>query len=287
MPPREHPLDFVEHPRPDSSRFAFALDDGLDISFEVSPAELPTAVRPPGIGAVSVGHEDAEPVTEQLLGGLGVAPRVDHEDDDMRGDDRPQPGSGSASALAPPGLIGMLDGLLFSIAPRVLHGLGNGRTRRLLTPDDRADRHLKSEEIARQFGHLALGEPINTHQHGDDRIHRRSERASGDAFWQLAHRPVVAQPAVERVLLVLRDDRLDGRQFEHLMSMRFGVSTVKEPGTFIALLRDTGNDFVDLFRRHQDTLVPLVPWLSPWLASLRRLLRSRLHPGTIAGGRLR
>lgn len=160
MPPREHPLDFVEHPLPDSSRFAFALDDGLDISFEVSPAELPTAVRPPGIGAVSVGHEDA-------------------------------------------------------------------------------------------------------------------------------HRPVVAQPAVERVLLVLRDDRLDGRQFEHLMSMRFGVSTVKEPGTFIALLRDTGNDFVDLFRRHQDTLVPLVPWLSPWLASRRRLLRSRLHPGTIAGGRLR
>ena len=53
VPPREHPLDFAEHPLADSSRFAFALDDGLDISFEVSPAELPTAVRPPVIGAVA------------------------------------------------------------------------------------------------------------------------------------------------------------------------------------------------------------------------------------------
>ena len=79
---------------------------------------------------------------------------------------------------------------------------------------------------------------------------------------------VAAQPAVERVLLVLRDDRLDGRQLEHLMSMRFGVLAMQQPRARLALLRDTGNDFVDLFRRHQGTLVPLVPWLSPWLATL-------------------
>jgi hypothetical protein len=44
------------------------------------------------------------------------------------------------------------------------------------------------------------------------------------------------------------------------MTMRLGVSTVKEPGAFIALLRDTGNNRLDLFRRHQNALVPLVPW---------------------------
>ena len=129
----------------------------------------------------------------------------------------------------------MLDGLLLSIAPRVLHGLGNGRTRRLLTPNDRADRHRKSEDVAHQLGHLALGEAINPHQHRDDGIHCRSERARGDAFWQFAHCPVVAQPAVERVQLVLRDNRLDGRQLEHLMSMRFGVLAMQEPGARLVI----------------------------------------------------
>ena len=154
-------------------------------------------------------------------------------------------------------------------------------------PDDRADRHLKSEDVAHQLGHLALGEPINPHQHRDDGIHRRSERARGDALWQLAHRPVVAQPAVERVLRVLRDNRLDGRQLEHLMSMRFSVLAMQEPRAHLALLRDTGNTLVDLFRGHQHALVPLVPWLCPRLAPRRRLLRPCLHPGTVAGRRLR
>ena len=82
----QFPLDLVEHPHADSSRFAFALYDDLDISLEVSPAELSTAIRPPVVGAMSVGHEDAAPRAKQLLGGLGVAPRVDHEDDHVRGD---------------------------------------------------------------------------------------------------------------------------------------------------------------------------------------------------------
>jgi hypothetical protein len=98
---------------------------------------------------------------------------------------------------------------------------------------------------------------------------------------------MTAPTAAKRVLLILGDDGLDGGQLEHLMTMRLGVSTVKEPGTFIALLRDTGNDLVDLLRRHQHALVSLVPWLSTWLASRRRLLRSGFRTGTIAGGRLR
>ena len=71
------------------------------------------------------------------------------------------------------------------------------------------------------------------------------------------------------------------------MTMRLGVSTVKGPGAFIALLRDTGNNLVDLFRRHQDALMPLVPRLFPRFAPRSRLLRSRLYTGTIAGRRLR
>ena len=86
VPPGEHPLDLVEHSRADSCRFAVTLYDGLDISLEVSPAELSTAIRPPVVGSMSVGHEDAAPRAKQLLGGLGVAPRVDHEDDHVRGD---------------------------------------------------------------------------------------------------------------------------------------------------------------------------------------------------------
>ena len=74
---------------------------------------------------------------------------------------------------------------------------------------------------------------------------------------------MVAQPAVERVLLVLRDNRLDGRQLEHLMSMRFGVLAVQKPRAHLALLRDTGNNLLDLFRRHQHAFVSPVPWLSP------------------------
>ena len=74
---------------------------------------------------------------------------------------------------------------------------------------------------------------------------------------------MVAQPAVERVLLVLRDNRLDGKQLEHLMSMRFGVLAVQKPRAHLALLRDTGNNLLDLFRRHQHAFVSPVPWLSP------------------------
>ena len=87
---------------------------------------------------------------------------------------------------------------------------------------------------------------------------QRGRRARRDALWQFAHRPLVAQPTVERVLLVLRYNRLDGRQFEHLMSMRFGVLAMQQPRARLALLRDTGNNLLDLFQRHQERLVPLV-----------------------------
>ena len=86
MPPGEHPLYFAEHLLADSSRFAAPLHDGLDISLEVSPAELAPAIRPPVVGTMSVGHENSAPLAEQLLGGVGVAPGVDHEDHPMGGD---------------------------------------------------------------------------------------------------------------------------------------------------------------------------------------------------------
>jgi hypothetical protein len=190
-------------------------------------------------------------------------------------------------ALAPPRLVSVLDGLLLDVAPRVLDRLGDSGARGLLTSKDRADRHLPSEKVAHPLGHLALGQAVNPHEYCDDGIDRRAECARGDACWQLAPRSMTAPTAAKRVLRILGDDGLDGGQLEHWMTMRLGVSTVKEPGTFIALLRNTGNDLVDHRRRHQHALVSLVPWLSTWLASRRRLLRSGFRTGTIAGGRLR
>jgi hypothetical protein len=148
MPPCEHLRNLVEHPLADSCRFASAFYDSLDVSLDVSPAELKAAIGPQVVCAVLVGNKNAEPVSEQLLGSLGVAPCVDHEDDHMRGDDRPQPDSGPAHALAKACLVGVFDGLLLDVAPRFRHRIGNGRTRGLLTSDNCTDRHLQAEKVA-------------------------------------------------------------------------------------------------------------------------------------------
>ena len=123
----------------------------------------------------------------------------------------PQPGSGPARSLAPAGLVGVLDGLRIVVAPRVLDRLGNGSTRGLLTSNDRADRHLQSENVAHQLGDLALGQSVNPHQDCDDGIHGRAKCARGDAHWQLTHGSMAAQTAAKRVLLILGDNGLDGR----------------------------------------------------------------------------
>lgn len=181
----------------------------------------------------------------------------------------------------------MLDRLRIVVGPRVLHRYGNGGARGLLAPNHRTDRHLQTEEVTHQLGNLALRQTVNTHENRDDGIHSRPERARGDAFRQLARRPMTAQTAINGVLLILGDHGLDRGQLEHLMSMRLRVTAVQESIACVTLLWNAGNDLVDLLWRHQDPLMPFVPWLSTWLAPRPCLLRSRFHTRTIAGGWLR
>jgi hypothetical protein len=61
---------------------------------------------------VPVGSQNAHRAAQDLASCVRVAPRLDLEDHDQRGDDGPEPDPCPCCALAPAGLVGILDGLL-------------------------------------------------------------------------------------------------------------------------------------------------------------------------------
>ena len=67
--------------------------------------------------------------------------------------------------------------------------------------------------------------------------------------------------------LVLGDDRLDLRQFKHLMTQRLRIAARKRPAATPALRWFQGNRFGHLFRRHERSLMLGVSFLSALFAT--------------------
>ena len=129
------------------------------------PTELMPKVGPPVVGAMSVTDENPHAATEQLPCGIGRAPGVDHENGDGRRDDGPQ--KCALTSLSPTGFVGVLDRLLDDERLGFVDRRLECRARDVLTPDNGPHGHAQPEHVAHQFGHRALTQPIDPHQHGD------------------------------------------------------------------------------------------------------------------------
>src|SRR5712692_10291262 len=119
---------------------------------------------------------------------------------------------------------------------------------------------------------------IETGQQRRDRYDPRAEIPAGDSRRQCGPGHGSAVLAEERMKLVFRDDRFNGRQIGHLMAQGLGILPLERASTVLAALGFERDHLVDALWRHKIPLMLRVLGLAAGLATgrdARRLERDR------------
>ncbi len=264
-----------------------AVNECLKVAFQVCPAPLQTARRADrkvSLRAIARDHA-AELFAEQLGHHARAARRPQGKHGELLGHARPQPG------LRPAFLAGRF-------VKRQLFLFGQSRRERLITrPQRPGGLSLQLHHPTRRAGlaknlfekqcDAAFRLSKATHQHRRERDQSRPRGARRHAVRQLAARRHATPRARQPMALILGDDRLDLRQFPHLMPPRVAIPTGQLLVAASAGVRFEHDDRVALFHGNQRPLVPRMTRLTAAIAFRLRLGRGRFGVRMLRGGRQR
>ena len=246
------------------------VDQGLKVAFQMSPAPLQSAALPVHFRPIAI-HDPCKRRGQQIVQDRRGPGRTQGKDREGLGHERPQPGFRTLlfrgrlvdtqlflrRQLRRQFLIGRTDrsrGLC-------LHLHGQRRATRLV--QQTFQEHRRATFALAEVGHQQCGE-------GHQSWSRLTDRHAGREF------PAGRRPATgtgEPVPLVLRDQRLDLRQFPHLMPQRFGIVAQQLDSASTTGGGPEQHYVLALVRRKQRPLVFRVPRLAATLLPGSRLPR--------------
>src|ERR1700686_4813381 len=101
MPPAKKKRHFAQERLANGCGGAAPIHEGLEMPFEVRPAELSKSQRPPRVGAPTIRDEHAARVSQEFLGDGCSAGGANQKDRHLLGERGPEPGLLARSAFVP------------------------------------------------------------------------------------------------------------------------------------------------------------------------------------------
>lgn len=259
-----------------------AIDQSLEVAFQMSPAPLQAAEGPVHPRPVAVDNA-GKIAAEQLPGHLGGPAGAAREKGEGVGDEGPDPTLvraflGRRFIDEQHGLGGELLAQFVVSGP---HRFGGA----VLQEHHPAGAGGLVENYTQELSGPAFGLAKAGHEQGGKGDQPRPGLPRRHAFRQFAAGGATAG-AEQPVLLIFPDDRLDVREFPDLMADRLRIGSLQESAATPALGRHAGNDVCALSRRDQRPFVLRMPRLAATLAPRLGLGPRRLAVRVRGRGRL-
>lgn len=237
---------------------AGAVDESLEIAFEVSPAPLQTAEAPVHAGTVAM-DDAGERLPQKFFEDIGGATGAAGEQSKAGRHKGPDPGFrrtflGRRFVNMRRGLEGQLLGQLVvggldRLGSAVLQQHQVSRTGGLI------------QNGAQELGRPPLGLSKAGHQQGSEGDELRASLAGRHTVGKFRTSAATAR-ADQAMALILGDVRLDLGKFPDLMTQRFGIDTGERLATTATLGGDEGNHLLTLFWWNQRSFVFIVSGLA-------------------------
>ena len=219
MPQAKHFLDLLEQGRSNPLRLAAPLDQGLKVSFQVRPAQLPW-VEPVVAAPAIRSHNALDYRSQHLLCALRPASGDDQKQRHQWGGVDPQPSP--FCLFAPTGLVYVPDGLLLHVDLNRLYGFGQCRADLVLLRRDAAQADVGVEDRLHDF-YVPLARADAPRQVAHSGLHPRAKTTRGHLGWTLGGRLDSTRQARQRMLSVFGHFRFNPWQFRHLMAHGLSV----------------------------------------------------------------
>ena len=222
----------------DIGRNSAAIDNCLEVSEQMSPAELMAMIFQMAAGRIAIADNDAIEFFTEQISGHGPRPRSAHGKERAEAThDRPQPGL--ASVLAPAGFVhvycGRISDIHYDFVIPGLHCLASDA----LQTADLAVGDLQTKQILQQRGDDPLAASAKAAEQRDHRHYIWPEAAARNKRWQSPAAATTALRTFQRMNLIFSDGRSDRWNLSHLMTLGIRVSPA-QPGAAGTARRRTG-----------------------------------------------
>ncbi len=241
---------------------AGAVDERLEIAFEMRPAPLQAAESPVHPRPVTM-DDTVKVVAEQLLRHVGASAGAAGKEGEAGSDEGPDPGFGGA--LLGRRFIDVQHGLPRKLLGQFVIGRLYGVGGVVLQQHQPTGAGWLVEYHAQKMRRPAFGLAKAGHEEAGEGDQPRPGLTRGDAGWQGTAGRATAHTD-EPVLLVFGNARLDFGEFPDLMAERLGIRSRQGLATASAGGRHAGDDLLAVRGRNQSPLVFWVVGLAARLA---------------------